>query len=253
MPSISGHSILIIGGTSGIGFAVAKLAAEQGAHVSIASSNSTRVSTAVTSLKESFPTSQIRGFTIDLSTPTVESDLATLLESVTSSSASKLDHIVLTAGRASMRSLPDTTRDSLLESLHLRLIVPTLLAKLAPPFLKDNYTSSLTFCGGRLAARPMKGWPTASAYAAGLDGLTRALALDLAPVRVNVVHPGATETEMWGATVEERRARAEVAGRTALLGKVGRPEEVGEAFVYLLRDSNVSGESVHSSGGVLVQ
>ncbi|KAL2847206.1 NAD(P)-binding protein [Aspergillus pseudoustus] len=251
MPSIAGHSVLVIGGSSGIGAAVAKLAAEQGALVSIASSNPTRVANAVASLKSSLPDAHIKGFTIDLSTPDVETHLETLLTEATSEQ--KLDHIILTAGRADMRSLAETNRAYLLDDTHLRLVVPTLLAKLAPPFLTPRYTSSLSFCGGRLAARPMKGWPAAAIHAAGLDGLTRALALDLAPLRVNVVHPGATETELWGATAEERRARVEFVAQTALLGKVGSAEEVGEAFVYLMRDSNLTGASVHSSGGSLVQ
>ncbi|KAL2822474.1 hypothetical protein BJX63DRAFT_376618 [Aspergillus granulosus] len=152
-----------------------------------------------------------------------------------------------------MRPINSVDRDYLLEQAHLALIVPSLLAKLAPRFLNESYTSSLTFCGGRLGAKPIKGSPAASAGAAALDGLTRALALDLAPIRVNVVHPGATETELWGATAEERKATREFFASTALLGKVGAPGEVAEAFVYLLRDSNVTGDSIHSSGGVLVQ
>jgi NAD(P)-dependent dehydrogenase (short-subunit alcohol dehydrogenase family) len=141
----------------------------------------------------------------------------------------------------------------MLGQAQLTLVVPALLAKLAPRFLKPSYTSSLVFCGGRLGEKPMRGWPAAAAYAAGLDGLTRALALDLAPLRVNVVHPGATETEIWGPTPEQRRGTREFFASTALLGKVGTPEEVAEAFVYLLKDSNVTGTSLHSSGGVLVQ
>jgi NAD(P)-dependent dehydrogenase (short-subunit alcohol dehydrogenase family) len=103
MPPISGQPILVIGGSSGIGFAVANLALEQGALVSIASSNSTRVSNAVGRLKsahQSLPESHIKGFTIDLNTPNVETVLETVLTSVTS--ATKLNHIILTAGRASM-------------------------------------------------------------------------------------------------------------------------------------------------------
>ncbi|KAL3459126.1 hypothetical protein BJX64DRAFT_301549 [Aspergillus heterothallicus] len=251
MPPISGHSVLIIGGSSGIGAAVAKLAAKQGAHVSIASSNATRVTNAVTAIKASLPEANIKGFTIDLSTPDLETNLEALLTSATTQS--KLDHIVLTAGRVSRRSLANVDREHLLEDMHLRLIVPTILAKLAPCFLKESYISSLTFCGGRPAVRPIKGWPTASAAAAALDGLTRALALDLAPVRVNIVHPGAIETELWGQTVEERRVGLEPIAASALLGKVGQPEEVGEAFLYLMRDSNVTGAGVHSNGGSLVQ
>lgn len=253
MPSISGQSLLVIGGSSGIGAAVAKLAAEQGVRVSIASSNPSRVANAVAKIKaqSSIPATHIRGFTIDLAQPDVELRLERLLAEATAEA--KLDHIVVTAGQASIRSIASTDREYLAAQAQLSLVAPALVAKLAPRFLKPQYTSSLVFCGGRLGERPIKGWPAAAAYAAGLEGLTRALALDLAPLRVNVVHPGATETEIWGKTPEQRRGTREYFASTALLGKVGTPEEVAEAFIYLLRDSNVTGTSVNSSGGVLVQ
>ncbi|GFF24544.1 3-oxoacyl-[acyl-carrier-protein] reductase FabG [Aspergillus udagawae] len=253
MPPISGQSLLVIGGSSGIGAAVARLAAEQGVRVSIASSNPTRVANAVTKIQSqaSIPDTHIRGFTIDLSLPDVEQRLERLLTETTADS--RLDHIVVTAGRAAMLPITRTDREYMLGQAQLALVVPALLAKLAPRFLKPSYTSSLVFCGGRLGEKPIKGWPAAAAYAAGLDGLTRALALDLAPLRVNVVHPGATETEIWGPTPEQRRGTREFFASTALLGKVGTPEEVAEAFVYLLKDSNITGTSLHSSGGVLVQ
>ena len=253
MPPISGQSLLVIGGSSGIGAAVARLAAEQGARVSIASSNSKRVTNAVEKIKTqaSIRDTHIRGFTIDLSQPDVEQALEKLLTETTVDS--RLDHIVVTAGQAGILPVTRVDRAYLLSQAQLTVVVPTLLAKLAPRFLKPNYTSSLVFCGGRLGEKPIKGWPAAAAYAAGLDGLTRALALDLAPLRVNVVHPGATETEIWGPTPEARRATKEFFASTALLGKVGAPEEVAEAFVYLLRDSNITGTSLHSSGGILLQ
>jgi NAD(P)-dependent dehydrogenase (short-subunit alcohol dehydrogenase family) len=211
------------------------------------------VAHAVTKIKSqaSIPDTHIQGFTIDLSQPDVEHRLETLLAETTADTP--LDHIVVTAGRAAMLPITSTNREYMLGQAQLTLVVPALLAKLAPRFLKPSYTSSLVFCGGRLGEKPMRGWPAAAAYAAGLDGLTRALALDLAPLRVNVVHPGATETEIWGPTPEQRRGTREFFASTALLGKVGTPEEVAEAFVYLLKDSNITGTSLHSSGGVLVQ
>ncbi|KAK7993175.1 Lon protease-like protein [Apiospora arundinis] len=259
MPSISGHSLLIIGGSSGIGAAVAKLAFEQGVRVSIASSNSSRVAAAVDKIKKSSGAvgssnnSDVHGFTVDLSSPDVEKGLEKLFTDVTAQTGRQLNHIVVTAGRASMRPLAAVDREFLLAQAQLTTVAPALVAKLAPRFLVDAPTSSVSFCGGRLFGRPIPGWPTAAMGAAGLEGLTRALALDLAPLRVNVVHPGATETEMWGATPEQRRPTREFFERSALLGKVGSPEDLAEAFIYLMRDSNITGTSIDSSGGILVQ
>lgn len=98
----------------------------------------------------------------------------------------------------------------------------------------------------------MKGFTIGAAYAASVFGLSRSLALELAPCRVNVVSPGATETEMWGPE-EERAKRREMISSGALLGKPGSPEEVGEAYIYLMKDSNATGTIISTSGGSLVQ
>lgn len=221
MPSISGQSLLVIGGSSGIGAAVTRVAVEQGVRVFIASSNPTRVADAVARIKSesTIPDAHVKGFTIDLSHPDIETRLEKLLIGATADD--KLDHIVLTAGGASMRPIAKTDRDYILGQAQLSLVAPVLVAKLAQRFLKRNYTSSLMFCGGRASGKPIKGWPAAACFSAGLEGLVRALALDLAPLRVNVVHPGATETELWGRTVEERKGAREFFARTALLGPRG--------------------------------
>lgn len=82
MPSISGQSILVLGGSSGIGAAVAKLALEQGVHVFIASSNSTKVAKAVEALQNAAPNAKVGGFTINLDTPRIEEDLVKLLTEI---------------------------------------------------------------------------------------------------------------------------------------------------------------------------
>jgi NAD(P)-dependent dehydrogenase (short-subunit alcohol dehydrogenase family) len=86
-----------------------------------------------------------------------------------------------------------------------------------------------------------------------MDSIARSLAVDLAPVRVNVVHPGATRTELW----DEMPAEAPEATWAAIAkgcttGAVRDPEDVTEAFLYLMKDVNCSGSVIHTSGGSLV-
>src|ERR1700712_4203610 len=102
MPSIAGQSLLVIGGSSGIGFAVAKLAIADGARVSIASSNPIRVADAVTRLKSFSPGAQVAGYQIDLRQDDTEARLEKLFAEVVlaSDDSHKLDHIVFTAGDA---------------------------------------------------------------------------------------------------------------------------------------------------------
>lgn len=252
MSPISGQSLLVIGGSSGIGAAVAKLAASQGVHVSIASSNPSRVADAVKNIESSVPDAHIVGYTCDVNSEDVESRLEKLLNDITASTGRQLDHIVYTANVYNLKPLSEVTVDYLRTSGQFPFVVPLLLAKLAPRFLSKSYNSSLTITSGAIADRPRKGFVVGSAWATALFGITRGLALELAPIRVNVVSPGATDTEMWG-NDEQRAQRREMHSKIALLGKTGQAEEVAEAYIYLMKDSNNTGSCVNTSGGALVQ
>jgi NAD(P)-dependent dehydrogenase (short-subunit alcohol dehydrogenase family) len=252
MPSIRGQSILIIGGSSGIGAGVAKLAAADGVNISIASSNPTRVANAVKGIETYVPDAKIKGYTIDITSPDIEVLLEKLFSDVTAANGTRLDHIIYTANTLNMKPLPEITAEYLRDSGQFSLIAPMLIGKLGPKFLNPGPKSSLILTSGRVAERPVKGYTMGAHRAAGLYGMTRALALDLAPIRVNIVSPGATETEMWGDEAQ-RAARREMMKKLLLLGKAGTPEEVGEAYIYLMKDSNATGTVVHSDGGSLIQ
>ncbi|KAI1421082.1 hypothetical protein F5Y12DRAFT_769894 [Xylaria sp. FL1777] len=253
MPSIKGQSILIIGGSSGIGAGVAKLALGEGVRVSIASSNPERVEAAIATMKAMFPDAYIRGYVCDLSKDDVEDRLEKLLKDVTSDENEQLlDHIIYTALITAKKPLEEMSRDYLRDAGQLSQVAPLLLAKLAPQYLKPGYTSSLIYTSGAVAERPVPGYVLPIYYGAGMIAAVRALALDFAPRRVNVVSPYATDTEMGGPEPQRSMLRNFFASK-ALLGKVGTPEEVGEAYIYLMKDTNTTGQSIGSNGGWLLQ
>jgi NAD(P)-dependent dehydrogenase (short-subunit alcohol dehydrogenase family) len=252
MPPISGQSILIIGGSSGIGAATAKLAAAEGVNVSIASSNPTRVANAIKAISTSGPHAKITGYIIDLTSDEVEAHLEKLFTDITTANGAKLDHIITTANTVNMKPLSEITASYLRDSSKFTLIAPMMIGKLGPRFLKPSYRSSIILTSGRIAEKPVKGYTMGAYPAAGIYGLTRALALDLAPVRVNVVSPGATETELWGDEGKRKQMREMMTGRM-LLGKVGDAEEVAEAYVYLMKNTNSTGSVVGSDGGSFLQ
>ncbi|TVY13554.1 Short-chain dehydrogenase/reductase ATR9 [Lachnellula arida] len=239
MPPISNHSILIIGGSSGIGFAAAKLALEAGARVTFASSNPTRVTSA-----HHLPQNLI---------PRFESRVEKLFSAATANSTTLLDHVIYTASRApAVKPLAETDVEETITSSQLGFAAILAISKLAPRYMKQSYTSSITFTGGRVAEKPIPTYTLYSGIAAGLVAMVRNLALDMAPLRVNLVSPGATKTEMWGSPVKQEII-AKMAGAKALLGKVGMPEEVGEAYIYLMRNSDATGSVVSSNGGAVLQ
>ncbi|KAF7718588.1 Uncharacterized protein PECH_008990 [Penicillium ucsense] len=244
MSALQNQKIVIFGGSSGIGRGVAEKALMEGAIVHIASSNPDRVKDSVQDLQHQYPEGQISGHVIDLSTPEVESSLDTLLRQI-----SPLDHIVYTAGDP----LPIAPVDQItLEAIHragqIRFFVPLLLGKLAPRHLNPGYRSSLTLTTGAASERPFPNWSLIAGYLTGLHGMTRNLALDLKPLRVNLVSPGAVHTPMWGPD----GVPAEMQEKTPL-GKVGTPLEVAEAYVYLMKDTNATGSVVNTNSGSLLQ
>jgi NAD(P)-dependent dehydrogenase (short-subunit alcohol dehydrogenase family) len=171
---------------------------------------------------------------------------------VTDDGKKLLDHAIYTAIPPITLHPLDSLNPAIIKaSTQFHLTAPLLLAKLAPSFLNPGYKSSLIFTSGQIAEKPMAGWSLPAALGSGLFGMTRSLALDLAPMRVNCVAPGSTITELWGPK-EMREKRAEDMKARMLLGKVGSPEEVAEAYVYLMRNWNSTGTVVSTNGGSLL-
>jgi len=83
--------------------------------------------------------------------------------------------------------------------------------------------------------------------------MVRGLAIDLKPVRVNLVSPGAVETEVWDTLSEEAgESYFKTFGSKILTGQIGRPEDVAECYLWLMKDKNVTGTVVQTDGGALL-
>ena len=92
-----------------------------------------------------------------------------------------------------------------------------------------------------------------ASYATGLHGMMRNLALDLAPIRVNLISPGAVLTPLWdGMPKEKMESFKEHFRGKCTTGELGRPEDVAESYLYAMRDWNVSGSVIDTNGGVLL-
>lgn len=92
-----------------------------------------------------------------------------------------------------------------------------------------------------------------ASYASGLHGMTRNLALDLAPMRVNLISPGAVLTPLWDCIPEDtRESFLKDTKAKCTTGEVGRPEDVAESYLYVMRDWNVSGSVIDTNGGSLL-
>ena len=248
--------VLVLGGTSGIGFCVAEAALEHGAQVCISGSKQTKLDEAVSRLQSTYPekASNIHGQVCDLSQPEqLESNIETLLKAAAADT--KIDHIAFTAGEA-LKVVPiaEATVESIQESGTVRFLAPLLLAKMVPKYISPGPESSITLTGGTTIHRPAKGLTIMVAWGSGIEGITRGLAVDLAPVRVNIVCPGAVHTQRFDYIAKERLEGVLQGFRDGnLLGKVGTPEELAEAYIYSMKDHFATGAFLQSDGGRLLK
>lgn len=251
---LHGARILILGGTSGIGFCVAEACLESGAHVTISSSNPDRISSSISRLKSSYPSadSRIRGVKCDLSNPdTLESELENLFKAtVQGNTDGKLDHVIFTAGDAlSVIKVGELSMQNILKAGQIRFFAPLLLAKFLPTYLVNSRKSSYTVTTGSISEKPIPHWSVVAGYAGGLHSMVRNLALDLKPIRVNGVSPGVVDTELWRMGKEEKDAFLKGLGEKIPTGVPGHPSDVAESYLAILKDANMDGSMVRTDGG----
>ncbi|RKP49766.1 SDR family oxidoreductase [Pararobbsia silviterrae] len=236
--SLAGKRLIVIGGTSGIGFAIAAAARELGADVIVASSHRTHVDAALQRL------------------PGASGDVVDLRDEASVSRFFDMhgafDHLSITAGDwESMAS----ARKPVLEldlaeargSLDVRFWGALAAIKHGSRHIAPN--GSITLTGGMLAHRPWKGAPLLTAMAGAIEYLTRGLAVDLAPVRVNAVCPGLTLTE----PVAQMPAEVVQASVSRLLVPRGAtPMEAAKPYLYLMLNDYVTGQTLPVDGGGLL-
>jgi NAD(P)-dependent dehydrogenase (short-subunit alcohol dehydrogenase family) len=236
--SLSGKKIVIIGGTSGIGFAVARQAVAADAEVVVASSTQDRVDAAAKRLGP-----RVLGRRLDVTDGgAIEAFFGQI---------GAFDHLVYTAGESLvLKPLTDTTEQEARTVFERRFWGALLSAKHAAPHLREG--GSITFSSGVVAARPLPVAAVTSAVTGGMEALARALAVELAPLRVNVVRPGVLSTELWDGTVPEPEAFLRDAASELLTGRVGTAEEAAAAYLFVLSNAYVTGTTLTIDGGAVL-
>jgi NAD(P)-dependent dehydrogenase (short-subunit alcohol dehydrogenase family) len=238
-PTLASSRIVVIGGTSGIGFAVAEGALAEGASVVVGSSGAANVEAAVGRLGAG-----ASGHPVDVRD---EASVAGFFESV-----GAFDHLVFTAGDwGAMRgggAVAELDLAGANATFTVRFWGALAAIKHAQGRIAAN--GSIVLTDGVVAHRPRKGGALSTAMAGAVEHLTRALAVDLAPVRVNAVCPGLILTDVWNSIPADRREE-QLRRMTELqpLPRVGAPAEVAEAYLHLMRASYTTGQVLVVDGG----
>jgi len=236
---LADQRVVVIGGSSGIGHAVAARAIAAGASVVIGSSDPARVQTAVARLGE-----RATGSAVDVRD---ESSVAAFF-----ATTGTFDHLVFTAGDWGSFRAPRPVADLDLAAAGDVFAVRFWGAVAAIKHAQGRIapTGSITLTDGVVAHRPRKGAALSTAMAGAIEHLTRALAVDLAPLRVNAVCPGLVLTEVWsGMPADQREDHLRRMTAAQPLPRAGAPEEVAEAYLYLMRGTFATGQVLVVDGG----
>lgn len=236
---LSEQRIIILGGSSGIGLATAQAAARKGASVVIASSSKDRVQAALATLPAG-----AEGHIANLAD---ENAIRTLFETI-----AEFDHLIYTAGEnLQLGSLASADIDAAHRFFGVRYWGAVCAAKYGSRKIRAG--GSIVFTSGIAGARPRAGWAIAASVCGAMEGLTRALAVELAPIRVNIVSPGVVKTALWSNMTEaDRVALYQQTSQRLPVGHVGDAAEVAQAYLYLMQQSYATGQVLVIDGGAVL-
>jgi NAD(P)-dependent dehydrogenase (short-subunit alcohol dehydrogenase family) len=236
---LSGKRIVVLGGSSGIGFEVAQQVVARDARAIIASSNADRVKQAVATLG-----GKAEGHTLDLSN---EHEIQDFFQKI-----GDVDHLVFTAGDTlQLNELVATDLTKARNAFELRYWAALAAVKYAIPNIRKD--GSIVLTTGIAGRRPRKGWTVAASICGTIEALTRALAVELAPIRVNAVCPGVVRTNLWNNMPEQdREAMYENAGKQLLVGRVGEASDIARAYLFLMQEGYSTGQTIVVDGGAVL-
>lgn len=230
----AGQKVVVVGGSSGIGLATAEMAKAEGADVVIASRNAERLQATAERLG-------VKGIPTDV---TGDDSVAALFRA-----CGPVDHVVVTAAQLRTGPFKTVSMDDVRATMEGKFWGAWRVARAA----EIRPGGSLTLVSGFLSVRPRPNSAIVSGANGALESLTRALALELKPVRVNCVSPGIIDTPIRAAMPEA--ARKELLAKTAAglpVGRVGLAEDIGRQILGFMGNGFASGAIVYIDGGGMI-
>jgi NAD(P)-dependent dehydrogenase (short-subunit alcohol dehydrogenase family) len=236
--SLNGQVVVVVGASSGLGLATAAAALAAGAEVTIVARDRGRLEVARDSIGGSVRTVALDAADADA--------VAAMFEGL-----DRVDHVASFTGEQPTGSVHETTHAQLQGALDARVWAARNLCAAAAPRMPS--TGSFTFCSGVSAWRPRAGRAAGAAATAAVESYGRAMAVELAPIRVNTICPGAFDTPVLDRTFGDRKADALQPYLSTLpVGRLGQPHELAHAALFLMTNAYVTGTVLHVDGGSLL-
>ena len=225
-------SVLVVGGTGGIGLEIARHYADHGHRVMLAGRDADRAAAAAKDIG-----GDTTGLALDLAAP---KDIGPALAGI-----DIVDGLVLAAIERDVNTVTDYDIDRALRLVTLKLVgytevVHAVRSRIAPD-------GAIVMFGGLAMQRPYPGSTTVSTVNGGVIGLMHTMIVELAPIRVNVIHPGIVgDSPYW-----RDRDLSPVVARTPC-GRLAQMADIVDAVAFLLRNPAVNGVSLNVDGGTLL-
>ena len=235
----SRERVVVIGGSSGMGLEVARKLIANSTDVVIAGRSLERLQVARAMLGEA----HVEIMSMDIGDQKqVEASFAQI---------GAFDHLVVTAADLPYGPILELAESEIMRAVRSKFLGPVFVAQQAAKQI--NPGGSMTFTSGIAAKRPMKNGAIAAAINSGLEGLVRALAIELAPLRVNAVSPGWTDTPIWNkmASITPEMKQEAFANMNArlLTGRIGTTEDMADAILFLMKNTFSTGSVLDVDGG----
>jgi NAD(P)-dependent dehydrogenase (short-subunit alcohol dehydrogenase family) len=226
-------TVVVVGRGSGIARAVALLAQSEGALVIVAGRDQAKLAGAYTG-------SRIAAEVVDV---TDDESIAALADRV-----GAVDHVVSTASARARGKLADLQRHNLQQSFDTKVIGPTMLAKYFAPQI--NPGGSFVLFSGVHAFKHNVGYLGVGITNGAVDFLTRWLAVELAPIRVNAISPGVIDTGAWDAMGEDgKRDYFQHIADSNPARRIGTPEDVASGVLFAMTNTFMTGMTLKIDGG----
>ena len=241
---MKGQRIVVIGGTAGMGLAIAEAAVAGGAAVVVVSRTQERVDAAVRALG-AVEGIAVEGIAVDVGD---EAAVGALFDRL-----GPIDHVVVTANAAAtvpgvVKPVSDIDLAAAERFMRTKFWGPYHVARHAPKTLREG--GSLLFFSGAAARRSLPDHTAIAATNGAVEAFAKQLAKEIAPLRVNVISPGLVDTSAYDAIPEARRRKMYAAAGASLpVGRIGTVRDIADAALFALGNRFLTGAIVDVDGG----
>ncbi|WP_394832993.1 SDR family oxidoreductase [Pendulispora rubella] len=233
---LSNRTVIVVGGGSGIGLGIARAALARGARIVLGGRSREKLDRALEALEAG---ERGRSVAVDI---TQEADVVRLFESVP-----EVDHIAVTAATLAYQPIREFDLEAARRAVRSKLLGALLIAKHGGARLRPG--GSITFTTGVATDRPLPRGSMVGAVNGAIDCFIRGAAIELAPIRVNALSPGWVDTELWDVIGADKASRFSGMAQRLPVGRIGTPDDLGHAAIFLMTNGFTTGTVLHVDGG----